>query len=132
MLRYWRHDAIGNMYYSGDVVSQDSTGAYYFAGRIDRQIKFRGYRVQPEEIESVVTSFMGVKDAAVTSNETDLTAYISVNDSTISDASILSFCQQQLESYMIPSRIVRLDEIPRSQRGKIDYNYLSQLGVSSC
>ena len=103
------------MYLSGDLARQLSDGQFQFLGRIDHQIKIRGFRVEPGEIESLLKQQAAVRDVAVIAREDNpgmkhLAAYIVPTSET--DAAqpehliqeLRSFLQSQLPDYMLPHR----------------------------
>ena len=58
------HPRLGRIYHTGDLVRRDQRGDYFFLGRIDSQVKLRGYRIELEEIESHLVQCQGVREAA--------------------------------------------------------------------
>ncbi|MCP3738293.1 amino acid adenylation domain-containing protein [Rossellomorea sp. BNER] len=116
------------MYRTGDLARYRSDGNIEFLGRIDHQVKVRGYRIEPSEIESALLDHENVKDAVVRDwldgqNEVYLCAYIVVTES-VSNAEIMGFISQKLPQYMLPSFIMELDRIPLKSNGKLDRNEL--------
>jgi amino acid adenylation domain-containing protein len=116
----------GKMYRTGDIVRQLPDGTLCYQGRLDNQIKIRGYRVELGEIEAVIARFPGIKNAAVKifqkGSSSTLVAYISIFDQDHdklkkelrkSIADILPF-------YMLPNTIVVLNDIPLTPTGKIN------------
>jgi len=103
-------------------------GTVCFVGRRDNQVQLRGYRVELEEIEGVITRHDAVQDAAVVMDEHQgvarLSAYLVVSE-TFHMAGLTASLHQQLPAYMIPSRFVALDRLPRSAAGKVDRSRLA-------
>ena len=114
------------LYRTGDVVRYVGTeGELEFVGRVDEQVKVRGYRVEPGEVEAILSSHEQVRQAVViTRKDRDgqdyLTAYVVArkHDDTTAEE-LRGFLQQSLPDYMVPSAIVMLDELPLNAHGKI-------------
>ena len=108
--------------WSGDIMRRDADGYLYFLGRRDAQIKTAGYRVSPEEIESVVSRLpdvtcaiaQGIPHAALGQ------AIILWVQATCTVAKIRRYCQAQLPNFMLPQDYLILPEIPLNQNGKPD------------
>jgi amino acid adenylation domain-containing protein len=99
-------------------------------GRIDQQVKIRGHRIEPGEVEQVLLSLDGIKQAVVLANENFLIAHI-VPDSNIETAEkkLLSWRESlssQLPSHLVPHEFKLLDKIPLTLNGKIDRKALMQ------
>ena len=117
-------------YRTGDRGYIGYDGLLYFSGRIDRQIKISGYRIELDEIESILQNHNSVEIAAVNTGDinhkTTIYAYIVTkekNTQTLeTDLSIL--LRQQLPSYMQPHKIIFLSTIKMDQAGKINYAQL--------
>lgn len=112
----------GRMYATGDRARWLPDGTLEFFGRVDEQIKIRGFRVEPSEVESVLLRASGVREAAVVprqeaNGELRLAAYI-VADATVSD--LRAHAADYLPEFMVPSAFVMLDQLPRTPSGKID------------
>ena len=119
-------------YRTGDLVWRNSDGQLMFAGRKDRQIKTRGYRVELDEIESLLISHPYIIETAVYSikNEEDqsVEAIVVLRDSGIeTEENIKKFLAGKLPAYAVPRRISFSDKIPRTSAGKIDYKELTKL-----
>jgi amino acid adenylation domain-containing protein len=118
-------------YRTGDRVSRDEGGELIFHGRCDRQVKIRGYRVELDEIESVIRRVTGADLVAVIPLRTkdgrceDIAAYY--DSGFDEEEEIKQKCAAFLPAYMVPRRLIRLREFPRSANGKIDYQHLATL-----
>ncbi len=103
-------------------------------GRIDFQIKINGYRVELEEIESVLSSYQDIREAVVVVNETSsnvfLKAYVTVNKK-INAEEVQEYLKGKLPLYMVPSIIEEIDVIPLMINGKADRNKLKQISEST-
>jgi tyrocidine synthetase-3 len=102
-----------------------------FLGRDDRQVKIHGVRVELAEIETSLATFPSVKEAAVRSRDSSLCAYVTLNqDSRQTDGvwaeRLREFLAERLPSYMVPTHIVPLSQIPRLPSGKVDYRRLPE------
>jgi len=117
------------LYRTGDRAKWLSDGNIEFHGRADNQIKIRGFRVELEEIESIIAEIDTVKEVVVKpvkiGGEIRLVAFLSVSDTTTSDnKDIIDHIKEILPSYMIPSVFNILGELPKNANGKIDRNKL--------
>ncbi|MGF9819232.1 amino acid adenylation domain-containing protein [Brevibacillus agri] len=115
------------LYKTGDLGRYLSDGNIEFLGRIDTQIKLRGFRIEQEEIEVALReSSPDVKEALVTVKDDkvrgkELVAYIVKNNSSSSDVKeIRRILKERLPEYMVPSVIVVLDSLPVTPNGKLD------------
>lgn len=107
------------IYRTGDRVRRAHDGTVIFLGRVDRQVKVRGLRIEPAEIETAMLSHPDVADAAVELEPRfgEIVGFL-VGAAEIDD--LRRHLSQQLPAYMIPTRLVRLDEMPTTSSGKID------------
>jgi acyl carrier protein len=116
----------GMMYRTGDMASYSCDGILSFWGRLDQQVKVRGYRVELGEIESVVKEFLGIKDVAVVLwNQyglDTLAAYITISEGY--HEPILEhlhvYLADRLPFYMLPSIITVMEKMPLTPNRKID------------
>lgn len=113
------------MYRTGDLVSINQEGMLEFLGRIDNQVKIRGVRIEPGEIETALLQIEGVFQCAVLAIEEDrkkqLVAYIVWDENRkdgISD--IRRQLRQVLPEYMVPHRYCFIDKLPLTFNGKLD------------
>jgi non-ribosomal peptide synthase protein (TIGR01720 family) len=115
------------MYRTGDLVVMHEAGELEFLGRIDNQLKIRGYRVEIDEIESSIKGCPEVREAAVfavqVSGATRLVGYFSVEEEESGaewNAKLDQYLRTRLPDYMVPQHLVRLPKLPLNQNGKID------------
>ncbi len=114
----------GRLYRTGDRVRHRPDGTLAILGRLDRQLKIRGYRVEPGEIEAVLERHDDVRGCAVEAHEDRagerrLVAYI-VADPAPSTARLRAFLRERLPEHMVPSHFVTLDALPLTPNGKVD------------
>ncbi|MGH9387300.1 MAG: non-ribosomal peptide synthetase, partial [Vicinamibacterales bacterium] len=118
------------MYRTGDVGRWRSDGQFQFDGRSDRQLKIRGYRVEPREIEAVLQAQPGVSDALVLGREDvpgdpQLIGYVVRQlEASIRPETLRAAVTAQLPDYMVPAAIILLDAWPVSANGKLDRHTL--------
>ena len=116
---------------TGDIVSRRSDGLLAFHGRADRQVKVRGYRVELDEIEDILSSHTDVEEASAYPVKLDETvtvihATITVRSKTrLSSDSISEYVTTRLPGYARPSQFDIVDTFPRTSSGKIDWKALS-------
>lgn len=113
------------LYRTGDLVRYLPDGQIEFLGRVDHQVKVRGFRIELEEIEAVLRTNPAVKETVVLARtdhgERRLAAYIVCNNEHAPTASAWrTFLAAKLPEYMIPSAFVLLDKLPLTASGKID------------
>ncbi|MDF3308306.1 amino acid adenylation domain-containing protein [Rhodococcus sp. T2V] len=124
----------GRMYRTGDVVRWNEAGGLEYLGRTDFQIKLRGQRIEPGEIETALTSDPAVTRAAVTVHRDRdagdrLIAYVVAADGAPPDERrITGRLAGLLPAYMIPSAFVPLPELPVTSSGKLDRAALPEPG----
>jgi amino acid adenylation domain-containing protein len=119
------------LYKTGDLGRILADGNIELIGRIDRQVKIRGVRIELEEIEHLLSQVPSVKEAvAVESKDSSgkqlLLGFITKNEKAaeISVANIYEYLSKMLPDYMIPNGITIVDKIPRKPNGKTDYDAL--------
>ena len=117
----------GRIYRTGDRGWLDPDGTLQFIGRIDRQIKLRGYRIELGEIEAALLALPGVTQTAAKLVERDgkphICAWVSPKIGQSNEV-ILQSLRMKLPSYMVPSILALLDELPESSAGKVNYHAL--------
>ena len=113
----------GKMYKSGDIGRWTFDGKVQCLGRIDHQIKLRGLRIELGEIENVLLNIGGVSSAVVNKIELDGNDFLCgyyVSDKDYAESYIRDILRKALPPYMVPTYIVKLDEMPYTINRKID------------
>ena len=115
------------IYKTGDLARWLPNGELQYLGRLDSQVKIKGYRIELKEIENVFLDHESVMQCAVSTfqenNQTSLTAYIKTSN-TVDNNVLKEFIRLRLPHYMIPHHIVILEEFPQTPNGKTDYKAL--------
>jgi len=130
-----------NLWYrTGDRVMAGQDGCLYFFGRTDSELKVKGYRVNLLEIDHAISSFFSralVATVALADRDSGtnfMVAFISNTDkeNKLDEAAVLNKCKQILPHYMLPERIIFIDEMPLNSNGKIDRNALIKKYETTC
>ncbi len=134
--RFIAHPTLGRIYRTGDLVHRDSNGDFHYHGRIDAQVKVRGYRIELPAIEARLASHPSIREAACTvegtASQSRVVAHVVLNhDATLDAAAVRAFLAERLPPYMVPASIHAIDAIPRSVGGKIDRRQLPATPLSS-
>jgi amino acid adenylation domain-containing protein len=121
------------VYRTGDSVRWREGGELEYLGRLDQQVKVRGYRVEPGEVETHLHACPSVREAIVVpqaiGTETRLVAYIGTGQHVPILSDVRAFLEARLPAYMVPSVLVRMDRLPRSTSGKVDRSALPPADV---
>ncbi len=113
-------------YKTGDIIEQDQDGDLFFVGRKDQQVQIRGYRVEPAEVDFVISSLIKNSNVITFAQESnDTTVLITCIDQQPENEQeqkryILDHCRKRLPDYMVPAFILFLAEFPVNASGKID------------
>lgn len=127
------HIAGDRFYRTGDIAKWREDGAVEFVGRLDRQVKIRGQRIEPEEIEAVLQGHPGVKDAAVVVHVDHqggkrLHAFCSgAADAAPTTDELTAHLARHLPRYMIPASVSVIEAMPLDANGKIDRRCLQPI-----
>ncbi len=116
------------LYKTGDLARWRDDGVIEFLGRTDNQIKLRGYRIEPGEIENALKQLPGVLDSAAvvredTPGDKRLVAYIVRQQGAgveSEQSALIAAVKKSLPEYLVPSAIVALPALPRTPNGKLD------------
>ncbi|HEY6804819.1 MAG TPA: amino acid adenylation domain-containing protein [Pyrinomonadaceae bacterium] len=118
------------LYRTGDLARYTPDGSIIYTGRNDAQVKVRGHRIEPGEIEAVLQQHENVKQAVVIAREAAnadvrLVGYVVPIDGTPVDTNDLrQRLSERLPDYMVPSFLVALDKLPLTRNGKVDIKNL--------
>lgn len=129
-----RHPRERTMYRSGDLGRWDNHGRLHFAGRADRQISLRGYRIEPGDIEAALEQHPLIRAAAVTCAGNDSDRYLIghlESDAAPDNDSLRHFLSAFLPGHMIPWRYTCYARLPRTNSGKIDLHRLDQVDLTA-
>jgi amino acid adenylation domain-containing protein len=123
------------LYRTGDRGYWSAGGELHIIGRVDNQVKLRGFRVELGEIEAAVRRHRAVADCAVTVGTTaggtdQVVAFVASGDPALTDADLLGEVARLLPAYMHPDRFVVLPELPRLPSGKLDAQRLRTVELS--
>ncbi|HEU4885877.1 MAG TPA: amino acid adenylation domain-containing protein, partial [Longimicrobium sp.] len=121
------------MYRSGDRGRWLPDGTLEFVGRVDFQVKVRGFRIEPGEVEAALLEHPSLLDAVVVarggvSEERMLAAYVVAHDGVDAPAAaeLRAFLKQRLPEYMVPGAFVSMDALPLTSNGKVDRRALPE------
>ncbi|MGE3277009.1 MAG: condensation domain-containing protein [Vicinamibacterales bacterium] len=123
---------IGRAYRTGDVARVLPDGRLLVGGRADRQVKLRGYRVDPAQVESVLAGLPGVRQASVLPDADGpaasvLLAWVAMEAEAFDAQALREQLAAILPPYMVPSRVMRLDRLPVTANGKLDTHALRSM-----
>ncbi|MCQ2354887.1 MAG: AMP-binding protein [Clostridia bacterium] len=121
-------------YHSGDTVRLNADGEVEFFGRIDNQVKLRGFRVELDEIENVICSFEGIRQCKVivrNNGSEDFLAGFFTADRQIDITALTAYLKSKLTYYMVPDVIAQLEKMPLTPSGKIDKKALPEIKKES-
>ena len=118
----------GRLYRTGDLVRQRPDGRVEFLGRLDHQVKVRGYRVELGEIEELLRQHSAVREAVVVAREDApgdrrIVAYF-VLRSPVDPRELREHLKERLPEFMVPSHMVALDALPLTPNAKVDRKQL--------
>ncbi|MFD9888891.1 amino acid adenylation domain-containing protein [Amycolatopsis sp. NPDC059027] len=106
------------MYRTGDVVRRDRHGGLEYVGRADDQVKVRGFRIEPGEVEAVLRTHPAVSQAVVIAADNRLAAYVVSGESEV--GALRRYARERLPEHLVPSVVLRVPAIPLTANGKLD------------
>ena len=117
------------LYRTGDLARWSRCGSLEFLGRLDQQVKVRGFRIEPGEVEALLARTAGVREARVVVREDGagdkrLVAYVVTNREPPRPGELREFLQLHLPAYMLPAAFVVIPAFPLTSNGKLDYRAL--------
>jgi amino acid adenylation domain-containing protein len=119
---------------TGDLVTTPETGPMRFHGRVDRQVKVRGFRIELDEIEAALANCAGVIAAAAwvdndSNGFAEVRAAVATNPlaTTLTNDGLILQIRSYLNQAAVPTQVFVLPELPRSVNGKVDYAALARL-----
>ena len=121
-------------YHSGDLAAWTEDGKIRIFGRVDNQIKLRGFRIELDEIEKVMTEYPGVKTGAAAVKKNNgaeyLIGYYTAQGS-VAPEELKKHMQEKLPEYMVPTVLLKLEAMPMTSSGKVDKKALPQPDFSA-
>lgn len=115
------------MYHTGDLARYNRDGELEYLGRIDNQVKLRGFRIEMGEIENRASLFEGIEQVAAAVKKDQLVLYYSTRDGKKADTDKLKgFLSEALTDYMVPAVYIHLTDMPITPAGKIDRKALPE------
>jgi non-ribosomal peptide synthetase-like protein len=133
--KFVTHPRLGRIYRTGDLVHEAPDGSLYYHGRIDSQVKLRGYRIELEAVEAVLSRCAGVREAACRVEGDGaaqvLAAHVVPDDPRYppDPQRLKEFVAQDLPGYMVPAFVAPIAELPRSAGGKLRRDALPPLAA---
>ncbi|MFT4647511.1 MAG: non-ribosomal peptide synthetase-like protein [Glaciecola sp.] len=124
------HAKLGRIYHTGDRVQRDADGNLLYLGRLDSQVKLRGYRIELQEIETRLQTFEGIRESACAilgqGSTALLVAAIVPTGVPTEVRAIQEKLRAQVPEYMVPARIYWVDSLPTNVSGKLDRTALAK------
>ena len=113
------------LYRTGDRARWNADGVLEYLGRLDQQVKLRGFRVEPEEIEARLLALDGIAQAVVLVRDAQLIGYYTAHTE-LDEQQFKATLAAELPEYMVPALLMRLDAMPLSPSGKLDRRALPE------
>ncbi|WP_028617291.1 non-ribosomal peptide synthetase [Pseudomonas canadensis] len=118
-------EAGARLYRTGDRARWNADGVIEYLGRLDQQVKLRGFRVEPEEIEARMLALEGIAQAVVRVRDGQLIGYFTAQGE-LDEEAVKTALAAELPEYMVPALLMRLDAMPLSPSGKLDRRALPE------
>src|SRR5690606_25556659 len=123
----------GKVYRTGDLARWTADGVLEFLGRKDRQVKVRGYRIEPGEVERAITEATGIDQVLVVAKEVSgslqLVSYL-VTGEEIDRSAVVDALGEILPGYMVPRFYIELEDLPLTRNGKVNYKELPEVNFT--
>ena len=125
-------DPSARLYRSGDLASWNPDGTLVFHGRMDAQIKLRGFRIEPGEIEATLLQHPGVAQAVVVLRHDDpsdprlIGYWVGQPGTRVSAEALQSHLAERLPEFMLPAALLQLEALPLTENGKLDRRALPE------
>ncbi|GAB3467266.1 hypothetical protein GCM10027436_81930 [Actinophytocola sediminis] len=120
---------------TGDLARRRADGEVEFLGRSDDQLKIRGYRVEPAEVEAILARHPGVRQAVVVAPATNgvarLVAHVTPANGALDPAQVRDFAAERAPEYLVPSSVVVRESLPLTPNGKVDRQALLAVAVDA-
>jgi thioesterase domain-containing protein/acyl carrier protein len=116
------------LYRTGDLARWRRDGSLHFLGRCDAQLKVRGVRIEPGEVEAALAAHPAVREAAVVARDGRLVAFVVSREET---TGLRAFLAERLPAAMVPGSCVRVEELPRTATGKVDRRALASASLAA-
>jgi amino acid adenylation domain-containing protein len=115
----------GRLYRSGDLARFDTDGNLVYLGRIDNQVKIKGFRIELDEVETILSQCPGVRECAVVAREDAtgekrLLAYVVVDGTQLELDELRKAMKTKVPDYMVPTTFVKMESLPLTTNGKVD------------
>ncbi len=120
--RFVPHHSGARLYRTGDLGRWLPDGSLVVLGRIDGQVKVRGFRVEPEEVEAALRRHPAVQEAAVVVREGSLVAFVVTPEA---PEGLRGWLREMLPAHMVPASVEILDRLPLNPHGKVDRRALA-------
>ncbi len=118
------------LYRTGDRARWNLDGELEFGGRLDTQVKLRGFRIELAEVEAALRRSAGVRDAVVALRGEGagrhLVAYVVTGEDAVDRSTLQDQLREQIPAYMVPTAVVALDALPLTPSGKVDRQALPE------
>ncbi|HTG16740.1 MAG TPA: amino acid adenylation domain-containing protein [Blastocatellia bacterium] len=128
--KFPQHRRLGRIYRTGDLVHRVSDGRFFYHGRMDSQVKLRGYRVELEAIEWQLAECSGVREAACTvqgnNGQQTLVAFVVLENghAALAFDDLKAALRSKFPQYMVPSRFAIVSNLPTTVGGKLNRSAL--------
>jgi len=115
----------GRLYRTGDLARFNEEGNLVYVGRIDNQVKIKGFRIELDEVETILNQCAGVRDCAVVARdeatgEKRLIAYVAVDETQQEMNELRKTMKARVPEYMVPTTFVKMESLPLTTNGKVD------------